>query len=204
MMIPMKDPRFVQPQYYPQQYGATYSNIQLVVLILASLHTLYSLWCFFVDISSIFMLWESGQFALAILFLCVGTLKHACQLIWFLKTLEISPTKDATSTLILEIGLGVLGISLGAYIWLIFAETHSMIDVFLHPHVIEFASFVITDAVAVVMLVERKADFEMMFASYQMPMSMPVQPKVPEVEMSNFVMQKPVMAPNGYMLVPAF
>ncbi len=200
MMIPMKDIRYPTPMLFPQPHIPPMTNLRWVAIILAVIHTLYSLYCFLLDFSSIFFLIQSGQYGLALLFLIIGSLKHLCQVIWFVELLDpsLNPYHQSNITkIIIGAGLGVLGISLGGYIMLIYMETHSMIEVMTHPHVIEFTTFVLADTFMLLVLLEKQAMIEQYIYSQMKYAPVPQQAQPQEIEM---VSQQ---LPYGFTFVPA-
>ena len=200
-MIPVKDFRYRLPMYAPQAGVSARTSLETIALILAFIHVLYSLYLILLDISSIVFLFSSGQYLMASIMVIVELMKRVCHVLWFAYLTGKKTFKDYYTICIGITGfaLAILGLSLGGFIFLIYSETHSMIQVMSHPFVIECATFVIADAIMVLVILQDKPVFNYYYHPAQFPYQ--VQPQMPEFEM---VVPKPTFEYNGYPFTPYY
>ena len=147
MMIPRKDMQFMQMAYPSVQTEAPTAATasMMAFMFLAIIHTGYSMWVLLLDVSSIMLLFQSGQIAMAAIFLLVGIMKHICQLLWFIKIFAPTTIGNLINLIVSATTMLLILASLGAYIVMLYKETNNLIEVMMHPFVIEFGSFVIAN-----------------------------------------------------------
>ena len=166
----MNNVQFMSAPRYHDSVSAPPTTFELVLICFAAIHTIYSAYVFFLDLSSVIILFQSGMILYGVLFLFVGTLKHVCQALWCLVNTRYKTLLTPTTYLII-CGAGelILGASLIGYCVLIYGQTHNIIDILMHPHVIEFGTFIIANTLMIFLELSHLSDYTMVPMYYYEP-----------------------------------
>ena len=147
-MIHMQD---IRRQYYrDENVSIDPTTMKVVFMAFAIIYTLIALFLIGLDWDTFFLMLKSGNYLTVAIYLLCGLIKYLTIAWWWLIIFRCVAKIALKTYSLIACGVGMLEvlISMIIYIFLIYQETHSMVDVFLHPFVIEYTAFIMVDGAA--------------------------------------------------------
>eukprot|EP00831_Metopus_contortus_P045266 TRINITY_DN36275_c0_g1_i2.p1 TRINITY_DN36275_c0_g1~~TRINITY_DN36275_c0_g1_i2.p1 ORF type:complete len:193 (-),score=15.71 TRINITY_DN36275_c0_g1_i2:167-745(-) len=173
------------------------SNWWYICIVLAGIHCFVSIVCFMLDFSGVFFLINSGEILQLFMVLIVGLSKHVIQVWWFFILIPNPLNKDNYMVNLIALGSGTLivGICLIVYVVRIFMLRYLLVDVILHPFVIELYTFIIAN-LFVLYFVYKNSPLINASRYYSRVHYTPI-PQSPSIEMATFRSSNMILA-GGY------